>query len=111
MNGEELPNVVEIWIEDFCYVLTLWWEVRPVLKAGPDFGSIMKLRLLSWNETKIQTMPEGVVRSLGSRRFLDWGAMDAHGYAAQECGRWVRLDFHRSIWPFSREDKEALWES
>ena len=23
MNGEELPNVVEIWIEDFCYVLTL----------------------------------------------------------------------------------------
>ena len=67
----------------------------------------MKLRLLSWNvrgandsserkvikamirsqkvdlfciqETKIQSMSEGVVRSLGSRRFLDWGAMGAHG--------------------------------
>ena len=35
MNGEELPNVVEIWIEDFCYVLTLWWEVRLVLRAVP----------------------------------------------------------------------------
>ena len=35
MNGEELPNMVEIWIEDFCYALTLWWEVRPVLEVGP----------------------------------------------------------------------------
>ena len=34
MNGDELPNVVEIWIEDFCYALTLWWEVRSVLKVG-----------------------------------------------------------------------------
>ncbi|RVW93801.1 hypothetical protein CK203_028184 [Vitis vinifera] len=33
-NGEELPNVVEVWIEDLCYVLTLWWEVRPILKVG-----------------------------------------------------------------------------
>ena len=67
----------------------------------------MKLRLVSWNvwgandsskrkvikamirsqradlvciqETKIQTMTEGVVRSLGSGRFLDWGAMGAQG--------------------------------
>ena len=67
----------------------------------------MKLRLLSWNvrganysskrkvikamirnqrvdlfclqETKIQSMFEGVVRSLGFGRFLDSGAMDVHG--------------------------------
>ncbi|KAJ9683116.1 hypothetical protein PVL29_018914 [Vitis rotundifolia] len=31
-NGEERPNEVEVWIEDFCYSLTLWWEVRPVLR-------------------------------------------------------------------------------
>ena len=65
----------------------------------PDHGSPMKLRLLSWNvrgvndsskrkvvkavirsqrvdlfclqETKIQAMSEGVVRSLGTGRFLD----------------------------------------
>ena len=69
----------------------------------------MKLMLLSWNvrgandsskrkvikamirsqrvdlfciqEMKIQTMSEGVVRSLGSGRFLDWGAMGAQGSA------------------------------
>ena len=67
----------------------------------------MKIRLLSWNvrgvndsskrkvikamirsqkvdlfcvqETKIQSMIEGLVRSLGSGRFLDWGALDAQG--------------------------------
>ena len=65
----------------------------------PDHGSPMKLRILSWNvrgvndsskrkvvkavirsqrvdlfclqETKIQAMSEGVVRSLGTGRFLD----------------------------------------
>ena len=69
----------------------------------------MKLKLLSWNvrganekvkrkiiktfirnqrvdlmciqETKIQQMSEGVVRSLGSGRFLDWRALDASGTA------------------------------
>ena len=67
----------------------------------------MKLRLLSWNvrgandsskrkvikamirsqrvdlfclqETKIKAMTEGLVRSLGIGRFLDWGTLDAHG--------------------------------
>ena len=69
----------------------------------------MKLRLVSWNvwgandsskrkvikamirsqradlvciqETKIQSMTEVVVRSLGFGRFLDWGAMGAQGSA------------------------------
>ena len=33
-NGEELPNVVEVWVEELCYSLTLWWEVRPVMRAA-----------------------------------------------------------------------------
>ena len=69
----------------------------------------MKIRLLSWNvrgandsskrkvikamirsqrvdlfclqETKIQAMTQGLVRSLGIGRFLDWGILDAHGSA------------------------------
>ena len=73
------------------------------------FGSPMKLKLLSWNvrgangsskrkiikafirkqkvdllciqETKFQSMIEGVVRSLGTGRFLDWRALDASGFA------------------------------
>ena len=71
----------------------------------PTSGSPMKLKLLSWNvrgandsskrkliksfvrsqkvdlmciqETKIQLMSEGVVRSLVSGKFLDWRVLDA----------------------------------
>ena len=32
-NGEELPNVMEVWVEELCYLLTLRWEVRPVMRA------------------------------------------------------------------------------
>ena len=32
-NGEEFPNVVEVWVEELCYSLTLWWEARPVMRA------------------------------------------------------------------------------
>ena len=32
-NCEELPNVVEVWVEEPCYSLTLWWEVRPVMRG------------------------------------------------------------------------------
>ena len=78
-------------------------------KRVPDYGSPMKIRLLSWNvrgandnskrkvikamirsqkvdlfcvqETKIKSMTEGLMRSLGFGRFLDWGAMGAQGVA------------------------------
>ncbi|KAL6326002.1 hypothetical protein AAG906_038494 [Vitis piasezkii] len=33
-NGETLPNAVEVWIEESCYSVTLWWEVRPVMKVS-----------------------------------------------------------------------------
>ena len=31
-NDEELPNVLEIGIEEVCYFLSLWWEIRPSLR-------------------------------------------------------------------------------
>ena len=36
-----------------------------------------KVDLLCIQETKMQVMSEGVVRSLGSGRFLDWKALNA----------------------------------
>ena len=33
-NGEELPNVVEVSVEELFYSLTLWREVRPVMRAA-----------------------------------------------------------------------------
>ncbi|KAL6345965.1 hypothetical protein AAG906_025245 [Vitis piasezkii] len=88
-------------------------------------------------ETKIQSMAEGVVRSLGTGRFLEWGALDAHGSAGgvlicwdkrtlemieMEVGQfsiscrlrnvedgfvWIFTGVYGS---FSREDREAFWE-
>ena len=33
-NGEDLPNALEIWIEEVCYSLILWWEIRPSLRKA-----------------------------------------------------------------------------
>ena len=122
----------------------------------------MELRLLSWNvrgandsskrkvikivirsqrvdlfrlqETKIQAMSEGLVRSLGTGRFLDWGALDAYGPAGgllicwdkrilevleMEVGNFpisCRLrNVEELVWiftsvygPFSREDRDCM---
>lgn len=35
LNGEELSNMVKIWEEEVCYVLTLWWEVRLLIRFYP----------------------------------------------------------------------------
>ena len=35
VNGDELPNAVEIWVDERCYVLTLWWEIRLLLRIFP----------------------------------------------------------------------------
>ena len=125
----------------------------------------MKIRLLSWNvrgandsserkvikamirsqkvdlfcvqETKIQSMTKSLVRSLGSGRFLDWGAMGAQGVAGgilicwdkrtlevleMEMGQFsisckLRNVEDGNAWiftgvygPFSKEDREILWE-
>ncbi|RVX19008.1 hypothetical protein CK203_007106 [Vitis vinifera] len=138
------------------------WYAR---KRVSNYGSPIKLRLLSWNmrgandsfkrkvikalirsqrvdlfclqETKIQAMSEGVVRSLCTGRFLDWGTLDAYGSAGGILIYWDKrtLDvlemevghFSTScrlrnvedglVWiftgvygPFSREVRDCLWE-
>ena len=35
LNGEEIPSVVEIGVEGVCYSLTLWWEVRLIMRLLP----------------------------------------------------------------------------
>ena len=35
---EKTPNMVEIWVENMCYSLTLWWETRPTLRVLPTGG-------------------------------------------------------------------------
>ena len=35
INGEKIPNTVEIWVENMRYSLALWWETRPTLRLLP----------------------------------------------------------------------------
>ena len=64
----------------------LSWNVRGAndeskRKIIKTFIRNKKADLLCIQETKIQPMSKGVVRSLGSGRFLDWRALDADGAA------------------------------
>ena len=93
--------------------------------------------LFCLQETKIQAMSKGVVRSLGIGRFLDWGALDASGFAGGilicwdkrtldvlelEVGQFsISCRFRNMedglVWmftgvygSFSMEERECLWE-
>ena len=33
LTDEEIPSMIEIGVEGVCYSLTLWWEVRPVMRV------------------------------------------------------------------------------
>ena len=64
----------------------LSWNVRGVnekekRKIIKTFIRNQRVDLMCIQETKIQSMSEGVARSLGSGRFLDWRALDASGTA------------------------------
>ena len=64
----------------------LSWNVRGAndsskRKIIKTFIRNQKVDLLCIQETEIQPMSEGVVTSLGSRRFLDWRVVDAEGVA------------------------------
>ena len=96
-----------------------------------------RVNLFCLQETKIQAMSEGVVRTLGTGRFLDWDALDAYGSTRGILICWDKrtLDvlemevghFSTScrlrnvedglVWiftgvygPFSREVRDCLWE-
>ena len=101
------------------------------------FESQMKLKLLSWNvggandsskrklrkafirnqkvdllciqETKIQPMTEGVVRSLGTGRFLDWGALDASSFAGGILICWGKRSLE--FWIGRRANFQSLVDS
>ena len=96
-----------------------------------------RVDLFYLQETKIQAMIEGLVRSLGIGRFLDWGTLDAHGSTGGLLICWDKrtlevlemevANFSISyrlrnvedglVWvftgvyePFSKEDRDCMWE-
>ncbi|RVW59532.1 hypothetical protein CK203_104799 [Vitis vinifera] len=66
----------------------------------------------SWNETKIQEMSTGIVRSLGVGRFLEWGAVDSRGAAGGivSCEDGFIWTFTGVYGPTLRRKRESFWE-
>ena len=120
----------------------LSWNVRGAndsskRKVIKTFIRNQRVDLICIQETKIQSMSEGIVRSLGSGRFLDWKAMNAEGASGGILICWDRrsldiLDWEEghftlscrfwdvengAVWvftgvydPFSKVERDELWE-
>ena len=120
----------------------LSWNVKGVndsskRKIIKSFIRNQSMDLLCIQETKIQPMSKGVVRSLGSGRFLDWRALDAEGAAGGILICWDKrsldiLDWEEGhftlscrfrnvengvVWvftgvygPFAKVERDSLWE-
>ncbi|RVW96427.1 hypothetical protein CK203_029768 [Vitis vinifera] len=54
-------------------------------------------------------MLEGIVRSLGTGRFIDWRALNAEG-AAGDYRKWGYLGFTGVYGPFTKVEREGMWE-
>ena len=110
---------------------------RPKRKIIKSVIRSQKVDLFCLQETKVQVMSDEIVRSLGPGRFLDWKVLNAKGTAGGVIICWdkrsleilgveegqfsiscrFRNESDGAIWvftgvygPFSREDREGLWE-
>ena len=62
----------------------LSWNVRGANESSKrkiikNYVRDQRVDLICIQETKIQAMSEGIVRSLGTGRFIDWRALNAEG--------------------------------
>ena len=120
----------------------LSWNVRGAndrskRKVIKTFIRNQRVDLICIQETKIQAMSDSIARIIGSRRFLDWKAVNAEGASGGILICWDRrpLDIpdweegqftlscrfrnveNGAIWvftgvydPFSKVERDALWE-
>ncbi|KAJ9671078.1 hypothetical protein PVL29_027188 [Vitis rotundifolia] len=106
---------------------------RKIIKA---FIRNQKVDLLCIQETKIHLMSEGMVKSLGVGRFLDWRTLDASGSVGGVLVCWDKRSLEILDWevgqfsisckfrnvengvvwvftgvygPFTKEERESLW--
>ncbi|RVX19182.1 Transposon TX1 uncharacterized 149 kDa protein [Vitis vinifera] len=91
-------------------VKILSWNVRGAndsskRKVIKTFIRNQRVDLICIQETKIQSMSESIVRSLGSGRFLDWKAVNAKGL--REEFLYVGIEVYG---PFSKVERDELWE-
>ncbi|RVW67644.1 hypothetical protein CK203_063068 [Vitis vinifera] len=81
-------------------------------EGGGSMSRKNKVDLVCLQETKIQEMSMGIVRSLGVGRFLDWGAVDSRGAAGGivSCEDGFIWTFTGVYGPTLRRKRESFWE-
>ena len=104
-------------------VKILSWNVRGAndsskRKVIKTFIRNQRVDLIYIQETKIQSMSESIVRSLGSGRFLDWKAVNAEGASGGILICWDRRSLDILDWEegqftlscrFQNVENGAVW--
>lgn len=86
LNKERPPNVVEVWTEEFCYELTLWWEIRPTVRMAREKKG--KSKLVSEGEVggEVSACAGGRVRGLVGGPSLEVRLQTDDGTRGQSSG-------------------------
>ena len=86
LNEERPPNVVEVWTEEFCYELTLWWEIRPAVRMARERKG--KNKLVSEDEVggEVTARAGGRVRGLVGGPSLEVRLQSDDGTRGQSSG-------------------------
>ena len=97
INGEKIPNTVEIWVENMRYSLALWWETRPTLRSLPTEEKGKPFEAVG--EVEGEVLPrEGnrVMEDEGGPRLEDQ-MQSADGTRGQTSGSGCPLDCSRGL--------------
>ena len=97
LNGEEIPNVVEIWVEGVCYSLTLWWEVRSVMRLLPTEKSGKKIGVEGEVEGEVFACAGKRVLEKDDEARLETQLQSANGTRGQTSGLGCPLVHYRGL--------------
>ena len=97
INGEKIPNTVEIWVENMRYYLALWWETRSALRSLPTEERGKPLEAVG--EVEGEVLPREGKRMMedeGGPRLKDH-TQSADGTRGQTSGSWCPLDYSQGL--------------
>ena len=86
LNKEKPPNVVEVWTEEFCYKLTLWWEIRPAVRMARERKGKSKLVSEGAVGSEVSARAGGRVRGLVGGPSLEVRLQSNDGTRGQSSG-------------------------
>ena len=106
-NGEDLPNVLEIWIAQVCYSLILWWEIRPSLRKASfdNRGKTNNLRDEVGGDVNARVGPcKRKRRVMRGSRFCSGQLKGREGRRAGRGVKWTKDGAKMGRWPGPLKD-------